>query len=207
MAWRCAEVEPSQIRSTTQLLVEGNDWRNFLDALCRHLDLTQVQIQNYGGVDELRSFLRGFVRMPDFRTVERLGIIRDAEASARAAFQSVQSSLEGADLPVPAAPNALAAGSPVVSTLVVPDAGEGMLETILARSFAGAPEDACIEEFFECIKARTRRSLNRPDKSRACAYLATTSSPQVSVGVAAQQGVWDFDHDAFSPLRSFLENL
>ena len=200
-------MEPNQIRSAAQLLVEGNDGRNFFGALCGHLDLTHVQIQNYGGVDELRGFLRAFARMPDFHLVQRIGIIRDAEASAEAAFRSVQSSLQGAELPVPSEPSALSGGTPIVSVLVVPEKGAGMLETILARSFAGTPEDACIDEFFSCVEASTGRALQRPDKSRACAYLATTRSPQVSVGVAAQQGVWDFDHEAFSPMRSFLKDF
>lgn len=199
-------MEPKRIESATQLLVEGNDWRNFFGALCRHLDLDHVQIQNYGGVDDLRAFLGAFVRMPDFHTVQRLGIVRDAEASADAAFQSVQSSLQHAGLPVPSSPNALSASTPTVSALVVPEEGSGMLETILAQSFAGTPEDACIDGFFKCIKA-SGATLPRPDKSRTCAYLATTPSPHVSVGVAAQQGVWDFDHEAFAPMRSFLESF
>ena len=199
-------MQPNQIRSGTQLLVEGKDGKNFFGALCRHLGLTHVQIQNYGGVDELRGFLGAFVRMPDFGTVKRLGIVRDAEASAERAFQSIQSGLEGANLPVPPAPGMLSEDTPQVSVLVLPEEGGGMLETIVARSFAGTPEDMCIDGFFECIKANGR-TFRRPDKSRVAAYLATTASPHMSVGVAALQQVWNFNHEAFSTMRSYLENL
>ena len=197
---------PKEIRCSTQLLVEGKDGENFFDALCGHLGLTRVQIQNYGGVDELRGFLGAFVLMPDFGRIERIGVVRDAESSAEGAFQSIQSALAGANLPVPRTPSTLSEDTPLVSALVVPEEGEGMLETIIARSFAGTPEDVCIDGFFECIKA-DGRTFRRPDKSRVAAYLATTSSPHVSVGVAAQQRVWNFEHGAFSTMRSYLENL
>ena len=199
-------MRPNRIERTTQLLVEGKDGENFFSALCRHQGLAGVQIQNYGGVNELSGFLGAFVRVPDFSTVERLGIVRDAESSAEGAFKSIRSSLGKADLPMPCTPGVLSEGRPLVGALVLPEQGEGMLETIIARSFTGTPEDTCIDKFFECITA-DERAFRRPAKSRVAAYLATTSSPHVSVGVAAQQGVWDFDHEAFSTTRSYLENL
>lgn len=199
-------MQPEQISSSTQLLVEGNDGRNFFDALCRHLDATEVQIQNFGGIDELAGFLRAFVRSPGFNTVERLGIVRDAETSASAAFQSVRSSLQNAELPVPSHPGALSAGVPTVGALILPEQGAGMLETVLARSFAGTPVDACIDAFLTCAEAGGATMTN-PDKSRAFTYLAATPRPHVSVGVAAQRGLWDFDHEAFYSIRSFLREL
>ncbi len=49
--------EPQSISRSIQLLVEGNDQRNFFSALCDHISITDVQIQNFGGVPELRGFL------------------------------------------------------------------------------------------------------------------------------------------------------
>ena len=92
---------PQRIESPIQLLVEGNDQRNFFEAFAAHLSRRDVQIHDFGGVDELRSFLAAFVKIPGFGTVNRLGIVRDAETSAPAAFESVQSSLDNARLPVP----------------------------------------------------------------------------------------------------------
>ena len=77
---------------------------------------------------------------------------------------------------------------------------------VLARSFAGTTEDACIERFLECFDPGRVRIL-RPEKARTTAYLATTRNPHVSVGVAAKQGVWEFDHDAFRTIREFLSGL
>ena len=86
-----------EIKSAIQLLVEGNDPRNFFEAFVEHLSLANIQIQNFGGIYELRGFLSALVNAPGFQIVQSIGIVRDAETSAERAFQSVQSSLERAD--------------------------------------------------------------------------------------------------------------
>ena len=91
--------EQERIASRIQLLVEGNDQRNFFRAFVRHLAIEDAQIWNYGGVNDLGRFLRAFVSEPGFQeSVQSVGIVRDAEDSAVSAFQSVQSSLTGAGL-------------------------------------------------------------------------------------------------------------
>ena len=197
---------PGQIACSAPLLVEGKDGLNFFRALCRKLEAS-VQIHDFGGVEELGPFLRAFVALPGFETVARMGIVRDAESSASSALQSVQSLLANVDLPVPARPGSFADGKPSVGALILPPGeGAGMLETLLARSFAGTPMDACIDAFLGCAEA-AGATFARPEKSRTAAYLAATDAPHVSVGVAAQQGVWKFDHAVFKPLRDFLDEL
>lgn len=91
-----------RIENSVQLLVEGKAEQNFFDAFVRHLGFQDgPQIQVFGGVDGLRSFLQGFVMSPDFDSVTSIGIVRDAEESALAARESVEASLRNAGLPVP----------------------------------------------------------------------------------------------------------
>ena len=224
-------MDPVGIERPVQLLVEGNDARNFFEALTHHLGLGDIQVQNYGGVNDLGGFVSAFAVAPGFTGVTSLGVVRDAERPAdgvleapredaqRAeprrgterhadrAFQSVCTALRNVGLPVPARPVEKSVSSPSVGVLILPgDGDDGMLETLLCRTFAGSPVDACIEDFFRCV-ARSEIPIRRPDKSRARAFLATTPDPQVSVGVAARRGHWDFDHDAFRGVRRFLRNL
>ena len=135
---------PAPIESKIQLLVEGNDQRNFFEAFSDHLSLDDVQIQNFGGVDELRGFLLALVNAPGFReTVQSVGIVRDAETFAQAAFQSVQSSLSNAGLPVPNRLEQRTVSSPAVTVLILPGNNRpGMLETLLCQSFVDTPEEA-----------------------------------------------------------------
>lgn len=196
---------PTRISSATVLLVEGNDHRNFFEAFRDHLGISPLQIFNYGGVAQLSAYLSTFAKSERFAGVRRLGIARDAERSAHSAFQSVRS-LDKANLARPDAVGAVASGDPAVSVLVLPEDGAGMLETVLARSFAGTKEDGCIDRFIACIQ-RDGSKLQRPDKARTTAFLATTPDPHVSVGVAAKKKVWSFDHDAFRTIREFLSQL
>ena len=179
-----------QIEAAVQLLVEGNDQRNFFEAFISHLSLENIQVQNFGGVDELRGFLLALVDTPNFHgTVQSIGIVRDAETSPTGAFQSVRSSLENAGLPVPDSPRKRTDASPTVTALILPDANhQGMLETLLCESFAATPVAQCIDDFFGCVERLSGVPVGRPDKARARVYLTTKPEPHSSVGVAAKRG-------------------
>ncbi len=195
-----------QIEKKILLLVEGKDPRNFFEAFIEHLSLENIQIQDFGGVDELRGFLLGFVNMPNFHEIVRsIGIVRDAESSAEGAFQSVQSSLKNAKLSVPHNPQESTATHPRVTVLILPgDNRQGMLETLLCESFVNTPEDRCINDFFKCVEALRDMSIKRPEKARAHAYLTTKPEPHVSVGVAAKKKYLDLNHNVFSNIRDFF---
>ena len=201
--------QPTRIEKNGQLLVEGNDLRNFFEAFAKHLGLSEtLQIWNFGGVDELRNFLEAFVMMPDFGTVRSIGIARDAEQDENAALWSVRSSLDNAELPMPTKVGVQSADSPTVRVLILPGGGKpGMLETLLCRTFVDQEVNRCIDEFFACADALPGISICRLDKARARAYLTTTQHPHHSIGVAAKAGVWDLDHEAFNDVRAFLASL
>lgn len=196
------------IKSSVQLLVEGNDQRNFFEALVEHLQLPEVQIRNFGGVKQLRRYLAALVNVAHFSTVRRVGIVRDAETSASSAFQSVQSALRNADLPVPDQPATMVLGEPMVSVLVLPDgADSGMLETLLCKTFADTPEDRCVNELFACVRPLLPGELKSPEKARCRVWLATKPDPHLSVGIAAKRGYWDLSHPALAGVRAFLKAL
>ena len=222
-------MRPEQITNPIQLLVEGKDPLNFFEAFARHLTLEDIEIKSFGGVNDLGGFLQAFVKAPGFAQVKTIGIIRDAERfadttrteapeahpqpppsrtkrAAEAAFQSVCTALGNAGLPVPMDPVRKSVSTPAVSVLILPGKGnDGMLETLLCKTFANTSVDRCISEFFECVG--TSAESTRYDKARAHAYLATKPEPHVSVGVAAQKGYWDFKHDAFADTKWFLMSL
>ena len=199
----------TEIKSEIQLLVEGNDQRNFFEAFIDHLSLENIQIQNFGGVSELRDFLEGLVGATGFRQiVQSIGIVRDAESSAGSAFQSVQSSLKNAELPMPDSPAKRTGTSPAVTVLILPgDNRSGMLETLLCESFADTPVNHCIDDFFVCVENLPDMPIKNPHKARAHAYLTTKPDPHFSVGVAAKNDYWDLDHDVFGNIRDFLQKI
>lgn len=207
---------PAEIREEVQLLVEGKDERNFFKAFAAHLALGNVQVQVLAGKDRLRQSLETLAGATAFRTVRSIGIVRDADESADAAFQSVRTSLGNAndairssrvEFPVPDRPEQLVGERLALSVLILPGDGQkGMLETLLCRTFAGSGVDGCIDGFFRCAE-ESGSAIHRPDKARARAFLATTPDPHVSVGVAAMKGHWGLDHRAFDGVRNFLTSL
>ena len=203
-------------KEAVQLLVEGNDVRNFFEAFIDHhskkLSLEEIQIQNFGGVTELSDFLEGFVGITGFHNVRSIGIVRDAEKSAENAFRSVQGTLRKVRLPVPDCPEKPKTnGKLTVNVLILPggDHTKGMLETLLCQTFAGTKIDGCIDEFFQCVQPLLEEPIkkHREDKARTFAYLTTRPNPHHSVGVAAKKKDWDLDHEVFGGIREFLKRI
>ena len=49
---------PKAIAEPKQLLVEGRSPELFCSALLAHINLTGIQLQDYGGITELHGFLK-----------------------------------------------------------------------------------------------------------------------------------------------------
>jgi len=202
--------KPEEIVKEKLLLVEGNDQRNFFFAFLKHIGLEEyVQVMNFGGVNELKDYLPPLVKMPGFRNVKSVGLVRDAENSEAGALQSVQSALQKVGLPVPPEVGAIAEGGhPLVGILILPGDGQpGMLETLINDTFSGTAIDKCIDVFFDCVEKSAAGSIRNEHKARAFAFLATTENARHSVGVAAKRGDLNLQHGTFARLRDFLNRL
>ncbi len=161
---------PRPIDAGAQLLVEGGDPAGFFGALREHLTIPErdLQIQNFGGVNQLRVFLSTLTKMSGFSSVRSVGVVRDAEQNPDGAFESVQGALEHAGLTAPDAPERRIEGPPAVNVLILPGANRpGMLETLLCDTFAEEPVRPCIDAFFTCVEAKLREAPHRPEKARA----------------------------------------
>ena len=198
----CIGWEPHRrINRSVQLLVEGKDARNFFEAFVRRLSLNDIEIRDFGGVDQFRQFLAAFVNESGFGTVRSIGVVRDA------AFQSVRDALEHFNLIAPQRPGESTSENPSVCVLILPGDGQpGMLETLLCRTLNRSPLNRCVDDFLQCAEESGHR-VQRRDKARAHAWLAAQPLPHVSVGVAAQKGYWDLDHQALDAVRQFLTAL
>lgn len=202
-------METIKIERNVQLLVEGKDVKNFMEALTTRLGYSNetIQIHDFGGVNNLGNFVATLVKLPAFATVTRLGIVRDAESDAHRAKQSVLSALRNAGLQETTHSKEVNDTGPYVDFWILPDnSREGMLETLLCDTIAGSPIDDCIADFFGCIADASQGDMKR-HKARAHIWIATKDQPHLSVGVAAKRGYWDLDHDALRPLCKFLQSL
>ena len=200
-----------QIEQPKQVLVEGNDDVRLFRALARHLGISDIQINQYRGRDNLRTFLRTFTALPGFASVNSLAVVADANSNRNGAEDRIRDALSNAGLPSPRRPlETLAQGNLRVCYLVVPhDAASGMIEDVCLDSVQADPAIDCVERYFECIEQTNvggPREVWRA-KARLHAFLASRERPDLRLGEAADTGIWDFGADAFSPLKDLLKLL
>jgi len=199
---------PTEISESKQLVVEGRDAEAFFRALLDHMGVTGVQAQNFGGVRELPGFLRALRNAPGFAQVISLGIVRDAETDAEAAFRSVCSALNGASLAVPTQAMVPTGHSPQVNVLILPDGTRpGMLETICLQAVGDDPVIECIDQYFECVGRRVGSLPGNIHKARAQAFLASRHRAGLRLGEAALAGYWHLGSPAFDHVRRFVQAL
>ncbi len=180
-------------------------------ALARHCNISGIQLQPYGGRDNLKSYLNTFMSLGGFGSVETLAIVGDANSSLENATKRIQDVLREADLPVP--DNSLhmkvsVDRKPRTCFLIIPhDSATGMLEDVCLKSVKGDPALECIEEYFACIdKSKIPGPKNRA-KARVHAFLASRPDPGLRLGEAADAKIWKFEADAFRPLKQLLNLL
>lgn len=189
------------------VLVEGKDEVNFLSALTEHMGLPDIEIRSFEGVNNLRGYLKALRAVSGFENLQSLGIIRDADANARGALESVQGGLSDAGYPVPPASLTLAEGQPRVIVLINPHEKEGgSLDDVCLHSLASHQAMTCVFEYFECLANRGITPGSQA-KAQVRAFIASRDRPQVSLGVAAKRGYFPLDHDSFSPMRQLLSML
>jgi len=188
---------------------EGDDEKFLLEALLEHLELKSVQAMGIGGKNNLKENLKMLNDSPKFESVSSIAILRDADSNPKGAFQSVQSALRGADLPVPDRPLEWAGTKPRVKVMIIPEAERaGMLEDICLESVSANPAMECVERYFECLKARQIEiESSKISKAKAHAFLASKEDPDKRLGEAAKAGYWPFDDQAFEQLKNFLRSI
>ena len=192
------------------LLVEGADDKQLFLALFRSIGIESVQVEQCGGSPRMRGAIGLISSDRNLHKIRRLGFVRDADDDPAAAFRSVQAALRDYDLPIPDSPVDPTDQSAelAVGVMILPAPNQlGMLETLLAQSFADTPIDECVSAFLACAAISGDAALKRPEKSRMNAFLSAMPDPNISVGIAAQKGYWNFDHSCFDPVKDFLRDL
>jgi hypothetical protein len=211
-----------RVSSQMALLVEGRDEEFFFKAMLAHLGIPGVLIVDVGGNRKFNVKLPALINTPGFReSVKSYAIVRDAEASADAAFASVRDLLRLCQQPHPGTKNTFAVGPPKVGVYIMPgNADSGMLEDLCMATVAGNPVVSCVDAFMLSVAQHIKWQqpsgvvadaqivrLNNPSKAKAKAFLAVHEKDLSSMGTAAQAGVWKFDHESMKSLREFLLQL
>ncbi len=202
------------LQAPRQLLVEGRTPEIFFREWIEVSGLKgQMEVRDYGSIQDLDSFLKLFTSLKAFREiVTSVGIVRDAESMpASSAFESVCASLKAVGLDYPAIMNAVKAGTPQIGVFILPDGHQpGMLETLCWSLLTADPQKgsqlACVTQYMDCLRG-AGVAIENETKARVWSFLAGLGQFDPQVGRAAQAKTWDWSSPAFKPLSLFLKSL
>jgi hypothetical protein len=197
--------------SSDVLAVEGKDECNFFDALTKNMGLDGIQIIDVGGKEKFKTTVPLFVSSERFwDKVKRFGFVRDAEDNEiSSAFSSICNVLEHCNLPVPSNPLQIAKVNGIqTSIFIMPNnQSKGMLEDLCLSSIKADEVYSCVDAFTQCYEPKIEQNKYIPSKARLLAYLATRAPIINSLGLAAQQSIWDFGNPCFDKIKMFLSEL
>ena len=197
----------------SQLLVEGVDAKFFCMWACRAYGFKHIQIQDFGGINDLDDFLDMIKVLPNYEKVPAILIVRDAETNPEGAIQSIQESLKKNDFVVPAKPYSYLTGKPSIEFAILPgntnSEGKycpGALEDLCMLTVKTEPILQHVDKFLESIQSEI--ILTHFHKSRLHSYLAVNNKfVGMKLGEAAKAGAWDWKHPNFSKLKQALLDI
>lgn len=201
------------------ILVEGDDDKNMLYNLMKTMDIEEFppfQILRYGGKDNFKAVWKIISNLPKFTQIESLAIFRDADNSASSAFQSVQGRLKNsAWFPSNSVPNdtnsiQINEETPYkTGVFILPDnTAGGALEELLLSSLSSD-----VREHVEHYVSNAGSLLHENAKADYCQSIKTETYAYSSLFQVEnfrdsfQKHAWNWQHEAFEPLRQFLSGF
>lgn len=187
------------------IAVEGRDEDNFFSALFDNLGISDIQIIDFGGKTNYKKRIKSITKVSGFSKVKSFALTRDADDNPPgSAFESIKYSLQQAGLSVPNSLNVFTKSNPSIGVFIMPgDSKEGMLEDLCLQSIENLPVIDCIDSFIDCSEEKP----SNQSKAKIMCYLATKGPSSNSLGLAAKQGIWDFDSESFNELKDFIFNI
>lgn len=208
--------DTNQIISDLLLVHEGKADIHILRELRKYRSIEGFQSLNLKGQSNRGRYFKALAFSPHFKTpvpdragpVRALAVVLDAESDMAGTFAGIRGALLNAGLPAPDESGGIAEGPLRVGVFLVPDnQSPGMIETLCLQSVDADPAWACLDGYFQCVVDRGGALPTNMDKARAQAFLSTRPKPDLPVGLAAEEGYWNFGHQAFTPLAQFLQRM
>lgn len=193
------------IKQEKIIFVEGKDDKKLIYRFLDKLNISDCQVEAVEGKLNFNKTLPEISKLPGFRTIKKLGIIRDADNNANSALTSVHDIVKRKmNLTPPSQKNSFGKGNPIVGIFIITaEHNKGMLEDLCLGSQETNPAMKCIKEYEKCIKKLKQKPKNI-SKAKCLAYLGAMKEPVNNIGDAAMKGYWDFDSQSFKDLANFL---
>jgi hypothetical protein len=212
------DCDKRKIEQPKVILAEGKDADHFLRHACAFYRLQQdIQVFNFGGIDQLTPFLNGFLIYTGFDKVDTILIARDAEENASAAFESVLSSLKAAKqeklgLSIPAKPfeyfeHPATKRRCAIIIFPGPQDKAGTLEDLCLKTVENDPAMTCVESYLKCVQD-AGEMLPRLHKNRLHTFLSGKDSVVGKpIGQAFQAKLFNPDHPSLEPFKRIIQQM
>jgi hypothetical protein len=212
------------------LLCEGIDAQYFLIWLLQYLidnsgensRYNDFQVDDYGGIAELRSYLKLLPARSGFadsaNTVKSITIIRDAETDVIATSQSVGDALRSCNFEVPAAPCTIAIPSDAHHNVSVAYAlfpafdsrANGTLEDLCLDTLSSTNKDTILNITVTAVSSASAQvsAFSREHKNKLHTYLSLTNEyVGLKIGESAKAKAFDFSASSLKPLITLFEEI
>ncbi len=211
--------EKWQIEKEKLLLAEGVDVHRFLIYACNAYHKSDIQVINFGGINELKLFLKTLASMENFSSVKTLVIARDAETNVTSAIDSVKAALANEDIELPIPPEPFQfqqEDGTKTAFMLFPGPNEnnqcqtGTIEDLCLATVFNDPLLNCVNTFIECAKQNQKDGdrVKHPWKSKLYAFLAGKDDHAgKKLSQAAKDNVWDWDHNAMLPFKQIITEM
>jgi hypothetical protein len=196
------------------VIVEGTDEERFFGEFFLRNSIENIQIINSKGVQNIRTTFQQICLTPQFisHDIQSLSIIRDADSDPQSSVESISTIFSNSGIRGNIVHNSFTICSyPNSSTTVfcgffiVPgNERPGTLETLFLEFIRSQENCNCIESFFSCLENSKFDIPSNKDKSFVQTYVSVHPVGVRLIGEAAQAGVWEFEHQAFSEVLQFL---
>ena len=210
-----ASQEPIAIKKKKIILVEGADAYNFFLWASQAFGAHDIQVLNFGGIDDLGQYLKTFNELPGYEKVNTILIGRDAEENPDGAQRSIKTALKKNGFAVPKKPFAFVEDKHRVAFMLFPgfesgSEGSKLLSGTLEDLCLSTTEDAliheCVKSYVDCLSLNGVE-LNQLHKTRLHAYLAGKKYVGLKIGEAARAGAWDWNHPKLNLLRRIIKEM
>lgn len=207
--------ERTPITSKKLIVAEGKHAEQFLRWACRvYRNREDVQVQDGGGVRELRIYLRTLKNVEGFDQLETLVVARDAEGCADDASRSIRDAFRELALPIPDNPFSYTGTESKRTAFILfpgPEAKEGILEDLCLKIVSDDPILSCVEEYLSCVKTKNPNLTSTYDSKRKIStFLAGKEDKDLigtNPGEAANGNAWNAEHPAMAPFKQVLIDM
>ena len=202
------------------ILCEGEDTTlfiiNFLEYLQkRENGFDDFLALNFGGNEELPTFLSDLPYYPGFDIAVSLTIIRDSEKNYKNAIKSVKSALAKSGFPVPSQPNIIEQNNDMkVAFTLFPSLStkdlSGSLEDLLIDNLNENGANLLLNDIYSFLNELKSkgRSFKWPQKSKLHMYFSVTNDfVSMKIGEATEAGAFNLECWEMNTLKELFRSI